>query len=214
MRVEVSQSIPRQTWPVLACLALGLVCAPLLAGPLKPAEVTPEAKAALETPPGEADSNWATQATPGTGRTMELLLEMQKKDPGPAAAPPEAGSAKATVAKPVAAAARSSLPAGLELGTVPPAQATAATMFSVPQEPAIRATAEPSAVWEGGGSRTAYAAPRTPSGGSDEMRRWLRLPAEAVNWLRQNRYQVVTGAILTLVLVWVGGIFLKRGRYR
>lgn len=62
-------------------------------------------------------------------------------------------------------------------------------------------------------SPTSGTAPQRQQRPSGDLQRWMLLPAEFIRWLRQNRYAVVAGAVVTLVLVWLASAAIGRRRY-
>jgi hypothetical protein len=210
----------------LACLALcaGLpsaLAAPLAAEPSKQ-ELQHDGEDAAE----QAPTDWAAGAVPGTGRTMELLLEMQKKDPGPRREP-EAATAgvRSALGRPGPGRIQTAPASGLDLGApavasqrpaVPAGPTSAASpapvLFGTQQAAPIEATASPSADWQAtsGSNESPVQRQYRPA---SEVQRWVLLPSEFIAWLRENRYAVVAGAVATLVLVWGGGALISRRRY-
>lgn len=196
-----------------ACLAASVFAAPLTParGPGdRSGPVTDEAE------PSEA-ADWAAGAVPGTGRTMELLLEMQKQTPE-ALRPGTAGAVPGR-----APSAALALPSGaLEVGS--PAQrpgsgltdkaqgvAAAPVLFGATQAPAIQAQSPSSTDWQTEGRAPAGPSSR-PSRPSPEVHRWIVWPAEFVAWVRHNRYGVLAAALLTLVLVAGGSALINKRR--
>jgi len=218
---------------VAACLAFSWgqntsMAAPVNPGPKAEDAQSPEDQAA------DRSTDWAAGAVPGASKTMELLLEMQKREtPTPAnasatsSARPAADRPAGTVARPVTAGslglgisqpasragadALSQVPgtsAVLGAGLEPPAP----MLFGATRAPAIEATRSPAAEWQaapGGGN----SAPPRQNHSSSELQRWASMPAEFIAWLRQNRYAVVGAALATLLVVWVGGALVSRRRH-
>jgi len=197
------------------CLVAGAFAAPLAParGPGDQGGLLTDDAAPTET------ADWAAGAVPGTGRTMELLLEMQKQTPET----PRAGTAAAGTAParpPVTALA---LPSGaLEVGSVAQRPAagpadkapttSAPVLFGATQAPAIRAQSPATTDWQTAGT-TPAGQPSRPSRPSTEMQRWMAWPAQFIAWVRENRYGVLAAALLTLVLVAGGSALMNRRRY-
>jgi hypothetical protein len=196
---------------------LALAAGPAWAAPLStPATPNKPVAAEEETEPVLVPSAMDLPAAkvPGTNRTIDLLLEMQSKDPG---APAPADTAQSARSKALARSANTNSaaanrmladePTALGVQPVGPASAAAPVMFGSDTAPApIRATTPSSSEWQatqgaGGGRSRSDEAPR----------RWVLIAPGLVLWLRQNRDWVIGGAVLTLALMWgVSAVFSRR----
>jgi len=204
------------------CLASLIAClaASVFAGPLTPTrdpgdregQVTDDAEATEAT-------DWAAGAVPTPGRTMELLLEMQKQTPQT----PRAGEAGAKAAQGRSPLAARALPSGaLEVST--PAQgpeidpsrktpaAAAPVIFGSAQAPAIRAQAPATLDWQPPANAATGSSSR-PSRPAPEVQPWMIWPAQFIAWVRENRYGVLGAALLTLLLVAGGSALINKRRY-
>lgn len=207
---------------LLIAFSGGLAAEPLTSGSgaLPGAIATPDAEAeprragAADSPkfitPGAVDRSAASADVPSTSKTVELLLEMQGKNPGLEAG--ERPKLDTTAARPSTAAA---VPAKPAFGADP------ASPFGGPEVLGNKpASGEPQAVdWSeappsrfGGGGQSSFgggASPREPyrpgaaeprSSDEDDVR-WL-IPRKLVRFVRENRDMVVLGSIGLLVLLW------------
>lgn len=201
----------------LIVVLLALVAAPALAAPLAaPATPPTPTPAENEGEPLVVPSAMDLPAArvPGTNRTIDLLLEMQSKDPGaPASAGTNRSARSAALARSnsanAAAASRMLDDEPTALGVQPnkAASAPAPALFGSETTAApITATAPSNAEW--------HATQRSgagPSRGSGEVRRWALISPELVAWLRANRDWVIGGAVLSLALMWgVTAVFGRR----
>jgi hypothetical protein len=204
------------------------MAAPLKSGP------TADAAQQLEQQADEMSTDWTAGAVPGTGKTMGLLLELQKRETGPPANPAETSDSRPASARPAVAGARPVPAVGFELGiaqtaarpgTEEPAPRpggfadsgaaeprVAPVLFGATQAPAIQATRPSTAEWRTAVGGSTGAPPRQYHS-SSELQRWALMPAEFIAWLRQNRYAVVAGALVTLAVVWMTGALVNRRRY-
>jgi hypothetical protein len=161
--------------------------------------------------------DWSTEAVPGTGRTMELLLEMQKNTPAERAAPEAVR--KLAVPRPAAPSVQTEQALNLvaPAATLPPVgQATGQAankpvLFGMNEEPAIRPSTGPEPSWQSA-ARSNNEGQR-PRQGASQLPPWMHWPAEFAAWLRQNRYSVAAGALTTLLVVWLGSVVIGRRRY-
>jgi hypothetical protein len=178
------------------------------------AEPGPRRSTAISTPPqpvapGNLDRSVAAGDVPNTSKTVELLLELQGRNPGLAAG--ERPKAELPTAQPNIGAAGAGKPAfggepGLPFGGVDALRSKPNT--GDPQ--AVDWTAPPpsqlggvlSSAGGGAGSREAYrpaASADSPSGEGDL--RWF-IPRAVVRFVRENRDMVVLGSVALLVLLW------------
>jgi hypothetical protein len=190
-----------------------------LAAPLKPARADKHDAPPDETPADDGNTDWASGAVPSTSRTMDLLLEMQRKDPVPPPSPGTSPFNRAKAARPVAAQALPAGALGLDLEPSPNAtttgtgQSTAApVLFGLKPTADIRSSTGPTVDWQATGGGAAGPSGQRVTRATGELPSWARLPAEFIGWLRQNRYTVVAAALSTLLVVWLAGAVIGRRR--
>lgn len=218
---------------LVGCMVAGNVVAEPLTGgtaspaTANPAQETPQRRSAngsdgagLDTP-GIADRSAMGADMPSTSKTVDLLLEMQGKNPGLAAG--ERPKAEVPVSRPSANVSQPSAKPAFGADT-----AASAGVAELPRSTA--AAGEPNSVdWTApapsafGGSLSSGGAnpPRAvygPGPGADPVRPkadaedvfWL-IPRHWVRFVRENRDTVVLGSIGMLLLLWAVSA-LKSGR--
>lgn len=199
----------------LSALALigSFVCAPALAAPVAPGEAESGDEPAAASAIGRATEVPRMGDGAGSSRSVDILIELQKKSAGldfseraresgnaSRVATPPAGSASSGAEHPQSATRNA---AGLfGSGAVP---------MAAPRETSTResewrpTTGMPSAAGE---ARSGAAT--EPVGGSGGGR-WL-LPREIVQWVRDNRAMVIGGAVVLLVLLWGTSVVFSQRR--
>jgi hypothetical protein len=218
-------------WLCTLCIVLSanVAAEPLTSGssslPAATTTAEPEAqmpRAGISEPPklgapGVIDRSLVGNEAPSTSKTVELLLEMQGKNPGL-----EGGERPKAEVKP-------SRPSAAATAAQPAFGADPASPFGSPE--ALRtkpAAGDPEAVdWsEGpdsrlgggglaaGGSLAGAGPPREPyrpgapsARPSDEDDVWWLIPRELIRFVRENRDTVVLGGIGLLLLLWVVSSF-------
>lgn len=170
------------------------------------AEAQPRRPGTAETPksisPGVIDRSVVPTDMPSTSKTVELLLEMQGKNPGLEAG--EKPKAEMPTARRSASVASAAKPAFGADATSPFGDAEAIRVKPAAGDPqAVDWSAPPSSGFGGGTTardpyRLGPSAER-PSSSDDVVRlipRWL------VRFVRENRDMVVLGSVVLLVLLW------------
>ena len=200
-----------------ATVLITIVAIPAGAAPVLPADTTNSAGTTLGTPLPAANppgiiSGASEVDVPNQSKTIEMLLEMQGKNPGlaggerPRQEMPTGARSPALPAAPAP-----SKPFGVSDPANPfgapglaPGKAPAA-----PQDTAVDWTAGPSAGLGTGGLSSGGAPQRdfpgrptqTSGASEDDDARWL-IPRRVVRFVRENREAVVIGSVVVLLLLW------------
>jgi hypothetical protein len=205
--------------PLATAALLSTMAMPLVAAPVVPADAnglsTPDNSVGAA-PPGTKPSSLIEGASvsevPNQSKTIEMLLEMQGKNPGLAAGErprqemPAGGRAASS---PIAS--TPAKPFGVDDPANPfggPGLA-ANKAGTTPQDSAVSWTQAPTSPFGAGDLSSSGTAqreypgrPATAGSSSDEDEvRWL-IPRSVVRFVRQNREMVVIGSVVVLLLLW------------
>jgi hypothetical protein len=169
--------------------------------------------------PGGVDKSGLVNDVPNTSKTVELLLEIQGKNPGLAGG--ERPKAEMPTPRSPTAAPAAAKPALGEDAAASPFGGAEALRAKPPggDPQAVDWSEAPPSRFGGGSLPTGNAAPRDPSrpgtptaGAADEDDvRWL-IPRRLVRFVRENRDMVILGSIGLLLLVWAASAFTSGRR--
>jgi hypothetical protein len=212
--VTLPATLPAQAAPVLPAAGNGLDTLETSGG-----TPTPGAKT-----PGIIDGGAVTEV-PNQSKTIEMLLEMQGKNPGLAGGErprQEMPTGSRTLAAPAASAPANPFGVGDPANPFGGSGLTPDKARATPQDSAVDWSAGPSTGLGAGAGTGAFSSSGAPQrefsdrpaqasrSSEDDDVRWL-IPRRVVNFVRENRQLVVIGSVVVLLLLW-GATAMASGR--